>query len=60
AEDDGGPTVCACFGVGRDTLKRAIAVQGLDNTDDIGAALKAGTGCGSCLPELRALLAETR
>ncbi len=54
--NDCGPTVCACFGVGRNTLCQAIAEQALDSPEAIGAALKAGTNCGSCIPELRQLL----
>ena len=54
---DPGRTVCACFQVGINTLVRAIAEQGLDSPQAIGAALKAGTNCGSCVPELRQILA---
>ncbi|HEX6997681.1 MAG TPA: molybdopterin-dependent oxidoreductase [Gammaproteobacteria bacterium] len=53
-----GAVVCACFAVGRKTLLEAIRTQALVTTEQIGRALKAGTNCGSCLPELRALLAE--
>jgi assimilatory nitrate reductase catalytic subunit len=55
---DRGATVCACFSVGRNTLLEAIRSQRLTSTREIGAALRAGTNCGSCLPELNALLAE--
>jgi assimilatory nitrate reductase catalytic subunit len=54
---DGGAVVCACFGVGRTALCDVIA-QGLATTEAIGRALKAGTNCGSCLPEIRTLLAQ--
>ncbi|MCC5954629.1 MAG: (2Fe-2S)-binding protein, partial [Natronohydrobacter sp.] len=54
---DPGPTVCACLNVGRNTICSAIATQGLSTVDQIGAALQAGTSCGSCKPELAALLA---
>jgi assimilatory nitrate reductase catalytic subunit len=54
---DGGKIVCACFGVGHEALRDVIA-QGLATTEAIGTALKAGTNCGSCLPEIRALLAQ--
>ena len=54
---DPGRTVCACFQVGINTLVRAIAEQGLDSPQAIGVALKAGTNCGSCVPELRQILA---
>lgn len=54
---DPGRTVCACYQVGINTIARAIAEQGLDSPQAIGAALKAGTNCGSCVPELRQILA---
>lgn len=55
-EDDTGPTVCACFGVGRNTLCKSIREEGLDSVDAIGERLRAGTNCGSCIPELKVLL----
>ncbi len=54
--EDHGRTVCACFGVGLHTLQRFIAERPLINVAEIGELLKAGTNCGSCIPELRALL----
>jgi assimilatory nitrate reductase catalytic subunit len=56
AAASGGRIVCSCFSVGIDTLTRAIRDQGLADTAAIGAACRAGTNCGSCLPELRAIL----
>jgi assimilatory nitrate reductase catalytic subunit len=53
-----GPIVCACFGVGRTTICDAIAA-GARSAADIGAKLKAGTNCGSCIPELKRLVAQT-
>lgn len=53
---DAGPSVCACFGVGRNTIIKAIQDQKLSTVDAIGKVLKAGTNCGSCIPELKALL----
>jgi assimilatory nitrate reductase catalytic subunit len=53
-----GPIVCACFGVGRNTLCDAIAA-GAATVADIGVQLKAGTNCGSCIPELKRLIAQT-
>ena len=52
-----GPIVCACFGVGRNTICDAIAA-GARSAADIGAKLKAGTNCGSCIPELKRLIAQ--
>ncbi|MEM9048781.1 MAG: molybdopterin-dependent oxidoreductase [Pseudomonadota bacterium] len=51
-----GPTLCACFGVGVNSILRAIEDQQLISVEEIGAALQAGTNCGSCRPELAALL----
>jgi assimilatory nitrate reductase catalytic subunit len=59
AQAQDGPIVCACHGVGRAKICRAIREQGLTDVRGIGTATAAGTGCGSCVPELRALLAET-
>jgi assimilatory nitrate reductase catalytic subunit len=52
-----GPIVCACFGVGRVTLCDAIAA-GAGTAAEIGARLKAGTNCGSCIPEMKRLIAQ--
>jgi assimilatory nitrate reductase catalytic subunit len=59
AEDDQGRIVCACFSVGLNTLTRAIRQQGYTTPEQIGAALRAGTNCGSCIPELQTLLAAS-
>jgi assimilatory nitrate reductase catalytic subunit len=55
---DAGQVVCACFNVGVKTIVEAIGERGLTTVEAIGAALKAGTNCGSCVPELRSLLAD--
>ncbi|HRJ53923.1 MAG TPA: molybdopterin-dependent oxidoreductase [Candidatus Thiothrix moscowensis] len=55
--EDKGRMVCACFNVGEKTIRKAIAEQGLDSVEAIGRCLNAGTNCGSCVPELKALLA---
>lgn len=57
-QPDPGPTVCACLNVGLDTLRRAILTDGLLSVAAIGEALGAGTNCGSCRPELAALIAR--
>jgi assimilatory nitrate reductase catalytic subunit len=56
---DCGPIVCACHQVGRATIVAAISTQKLASVADIGAALKAGTNCGSCVPELRQILVQS-
>lgn len=58
-QPDPGTTICACYNVGVNTIISAIENQNLLSVEAIGAALSAGTNCGSCLPELRALLGRT-
>ncbi|MEE8429602.1 MAG: molybdopterin-dependent oxidoreductase, partial [Gammaproteobacteria bacterium] len=53
---DTGPTVCACFNVGRNTILNTIRTHGCNTAEAIGHRLQAGTDCGSCLPELNELL----
>ena len=57
-QKDAGRSVCACFNVGVNTLVEAIRAGEVSSVEDIGARFRAGTNCGSCLPELRALLQE--
>ncbi|WP_314374227.1 molybdopterin-dependent oxidoreductase [Sphingomonas paucimobilis] len=54
-----GTIVCACFDIGMRTIVTAIRDQQLADVAAIGAALGAGTSCGSCRPALARLLAET-
>ncbi len=58
-QKDEGRIVCSCFGVGINTLTDAIKAQNLQTPEAIGEALSAGTNCGSCIPELRALIHST-
>ncbi|MFM2390691.1 MAG: hypothetical protein RLZZ437_2246, partial [Pseudomonadota bacterium] len=57
-QPDPGPTICACFSVGANTIARAIADQGHVSLAAIGQALRAGTNCGSCRPDIAALIAR--
>ena len=59
AASDTGPLVCTCFGVGRNQIRDAIKA-GAMSTQAIGLALKAGTNCGSCKPELGRLLRQVQ
>lgn len=60
AGEDQGPTVCSCWGVGRNRIIDGIRNQGLDSVAALGATLQCGTNCGSCIPELKVLLAQNR
>lgn len=50
-----GRIVCSCLGVGVNAIDRAISA-GAETVEGISNATGAGTNCGSCKPELRALL----
>ena len=54
-----GPVICACFGVGLAAIREAIESKSATNVDAIGKALRAGTNCGSCLPELNRIVHDT-
>ncbi len=54
---DPGATVCACLGIGINTIVGAILEHRLVTVADVTAALGAGGECGSCKPELAALIA---
>ena len=55
---DPGPVICACFGVGLHVIRTALADGVASNVEEIGKALRAGTNCGSCLPELKRIVAQ--
>ncbi|MDP2517959.1 nitrate reductase [Shimia thalassica] len=59
-QPDPGAIVCACFNVGVNTIIDAIVQKDLISVDQIGIALEAGSNCGSCRPELAALLVNGR
>jgi assimilatory nitrate reductase catalytic subunit len=51
-----GPLICSCFGVGLAAICNAVTADGAKSAADIGRRLRAGTNCGSCLPELRSIV----
>ena len=54
-----GKIVCSCFSIGEKNILDAIEKQGCRTAGELGERLKCGTNCGSCVPELKALLAST-
>ncbi len=54
--EDRGPVLCACFNIGLNQIKKSITGNHLKTAEEIGAYLKAGTNCGSCIPELKKIL----
>ena len=51
-----GPPLCSCFGIGRKAVCDAIQRFKLVTPQQVGQKLRAGTNCGSCVPEIKALL----
>ncbi len=61
----GGPVVlpaaaqiCTCHAVTKGRILAAIGEHGLTDVPGVKACTRAGTGCGSCVPTLKGLLAE--
>ncbi|GGK57942.1 nitrate reductase [Amphritea balenae] len=53
--DDCGSVICSCFEVGEKTIRQAIN-KGANSTEKLAEQLKCGSNCGSCLPEIKAML----
>jgi assimilatory nitrate reductase catalytic subunit len=56
AQADRGPIICVCFDVGMTTILNSIRADTLTTVEAVGAALNAGTNCGSCRPAIARLL----
>ncbi len=54
-----GVQVCSCHAVTKGDIGAAITEHGLTDVPSVKACTKAGTGCGSCVPLLKTLLAES-
>jgi assimilatory nitrate reductase catalytic subunit len=54
------PTICACFSVGREAIEQAVRSGAAKSITDITRMLQAGNNCGSCLPELKRIIARER
>jgi assimilatory nitrate reductase catalytic subunit len=54
---DVGKIVCACFNVGEKTIAGLVEEQKLTTPQEVGKCCKAGTNCGSCVPEIKEIIA---
>jgi NifU-like protein len=52
------PLTCRCHGVTENTVRQSITIGGATNLEEIVAATNAGTGCGSCKPDIIKVLDE--
>jgi len=57
---DPGAMVCACFSIGINQITTALDSDRGCSVEDIGRLLKAGTNCGSCRSEIRAIIDANR
>jgi nitrite reductase (NADH) large subunit len=55
----GDAQVCSCYGVTKDAICAAITDRQLTDVAGVKDATRAGTGCGSCVPALSKLLADS-
>ena len=55
-----GPVLCACFGIGVNTIIEAVETGRALSVEAVGEVLGAGTNCGSCRPEIADLLAAVQ
>ena len=55
-----GRVICSCIDVSENEIRSKVAADGRTPPEarlaSVQQALKCGTGCGSCLPEIRRLL----
>jgi len=59
AQMDRGAIVCACLDIGVNQIARAVA-EGCHTVEAVGAAVQAGTNCGSCRSEIRRIIDAAR
>jgi NifU-like protein len=55
---DAGNIICKCFGVTDTRIRRVIRENNLNTVDQVTHYSKAGGGCGSCIPDIQAVLDE--
>ena len=56
---DEGAIVCACMGIGRNTIAKFTTAHPSASLNMVCQETKAGTGCGSCRPEIVRMMLET-
>lgn len=48
--------ICACFGIGEDTIEKAIKENSFTTVEQVSRACMAGRGCGSCQPLIQEII----
>jgi len=55
-----GKIICNCFGVSEEKIARAVRENNLKTAEEVTHYTKAGGGCGSCIPEIEAIIKRVR
>ncbi|MBO7167058.1 MAG: Fe-S cluster assembly protein NifU [Kiritimatiellae bacterium] len=50
--------LCKCFNVSENEVRRVITENSLNSVEEVKNYIKAGGGCGCCIPEIEKILAE--
>jgi len=58
--EDPSATICTCMSVTQAEITSAIDASGLETVQQVGEHTRAGTGCGTCHSEIRALIDARR
>ncbi len=58
--DDEGALVCTCFGISESKIRRVIVENNLTTVEEVTNYIKAGGGCGSCLPSIEDIIASVQ
>lgn len=57
-DTEGEPIICRCHGITETTIRQAITVGGAKTLDEVVAATRAGSGCGTCRPDISKLITD--
>ena len=52
--------VCKCFGVTQEAIERVVRENNLTDVEDVTHYIKAGGGCGECIPDIERIIARVR
>jgi len=52
--------VCKCFGVTEEAIERVVRENDLKEAEDVTHYIKAGGGCGECIPDIEKIIARVR
>jgi len=55
-----GKVVCNCFGITEEEIRRVVSENNLTTVEQVTNYCKAGGGCGSCIPDIEAIIESIR